>query len=159
MANNKILSNEKLPISPDIGNTLKNIKNPKAFGDQLPKPSADKIKKTVLREEDKLRIEIQKVIGEKLELDVKHQAKLQSLETRLKANSLTQEEYDDAVFLENVNYRTSKEVLQKKQDDLQKALNDIKKDPYKKEKEKEKERKKRTKDKQSTAKKENQTGS
>ena len=175
------IANIKPPIPPTTGNisslapqdTLSNLSKsslPTTFGDQLPKLAAATVlaaaSKTKLA---KLTKEKAALILEGKQLDIQHQATLSKLEqaktpkkqivngeTKEIPAELTEEEYQDALIIENGgtlpngqiikgNYPTAKENLQKRKDENQKAIDDIIKDPFKSQKDKAKKRKSKSK--------------
>jgi hypothetical protein len=175
------IANIKPPIPPTTGNisslapqdTLSNLSKsslPTTFGDQLPKLAAATVlaaaSKTKLA---KLTKEKALLIQEGIQLDIQHQITLSKLEqaktpkkqivngeTKEIPAELTEEEYQDALIIENGgtlpngqiikgNYPTAKENLQKRKDENQKAIDDIIKDPFKSQKDKAKKRKSKSK--------------
>ena len=147
------------PQTPTPGNvasltnpsTLSNLKNsvsPKTFGDQAKNVAkATVIKAATESTIAKLYIEKAGLVQEGIQLDLDHQTNLQKLEqdtvpAKKIVNGetvdippkLTQEEYEKAVVVENVNYEAAKKNLQDRKDKNQKDIDDYLKDPFKKQK-------------------------
>ena len=124
-------------IPSDINNTLSQITNPKAFGDQIINSSVTKLKTSSLGKIEVLKNDIQIIVKKILDLEVKHAKTL--VELNLKFNppkpikpSLTPEEYTQSVANENKSYTEEKTLLQQEKLLLQQKLQDILNDPYKK---------------------------
>jgi hypothetical protein len=124
-------------IPSSINNTLSQITNPKAFGDQIINSSVTKLKTSSLGKIEVLKNDIQVIIKKTLDLEVKHAKTL--VELNLKFNppppikpSLTLEEYTQSVTNENKSYTEEKTLLQQEKLLLQQKLQDILNDPYKK---------------------------
>jgi peroxiredoxin family protein len=124
-------------IPSDINNTLSQITNPKAFGDQIINSSVTKLKTSSLGKIEVLKNDIQVIVKKILDLEVKHAKTL--VELNLKFNppkpikpSLTPEEYTQSVANENKSYTEEKTLLQQEKLLLQQKLQDILNDPYKK---------------------------
>ena len=124
-------------IPSSINNTLSQISNPKAFGDQIINSSVTKLKTSSLGRIEVLKNDIQVIVKKTLDLEVKHAKTLTEL--NLKFNppkpvkpSLTPEEYAQSVANENKSYTEEKTLLQQEKLLLQQKLQDILNDPYKK---------------------------
>jgi hypothetical protein len=123
-------------IPSNINNTLSQVSNPKAFGDQVINNSVTKLKTSSLGKIEVLKNDIQVVVKKILDLEVKHAKTLEEL--NLKFNPppptkplLTQEEYNQSVNNENNSYLEEKTLLQQEKLLLQQKLEDILNDPYK----------------------------
>lgn len=124
-------------IPSSINNTLSQISNPKAFGDQIINSSVTKLKTSSLGRIEALKNDIQVIVKKTLDLEVKHAKTL--VELNLKFNppkpvkpSLTPEEYAQSVANENKSYQLEKSTLQFEKTQLEQKLKDILNDPYKK---------------------------
>ena len=123
-------------IPSNINNTLSQVSNPKAFGDQVINNSVTKLKISSLGKIEVLKNDIQVIVKKILDLEVKHAKTLEEL--NLKFNPpppikplLTQEEYNQSVNNENNSYLKEKTLLQQEKLLLQQKLEDILNDPYK----------------------------
>jgi len=142
-------------LNPSTLDTLKSIKDPKAFGDQARDLAKQQVTKAVTESTlFKLKKQQAELIKEGIELDINHQITLQKLEfdhTPKKQvqngqtvdipPKLDDEEYQKAVDNENKNYNEAKKNLQDRKDKNQKDLDDYYKDPFKKQKEEKAKRK------------------
>jgi hypothetical protein len=143
MATNSVINSNNVSnlVPQDINTTLSKIQKPTSFGDQLADVSKDKLKVATSGIKGKLKKDINGIVKKRINLEVKHKEKLLDLENRLKQESLTQEEYDIAVAIEEKNYAIASATLDKEQKDLEKKLQDSLKDPFKKQKDKARKRK------------------
>jgi hypothetical protein len=124
-------------IPSNINNTLSQVSNPKAFGDQVINNSVTKLITSSLGKIEVLKNDIQVIVKKILDLEVKHAKTLEEL--NLKFNPppptkplLTQEEYNQSVNNENNSYLEEKTLLQQEKLLLQQKLEDILNNPYKK---------------------------
>lgn len=139
-------------IPSSINNTLSQISNPKAFGDQIINDKVQKIKNSSLNKINELKSQIQDLTQKIIDLEVTHANNLNDLLLKTTPPPPTQpvltiEEYQKAVINENNSYTEEKTLLQQEKLSLQQKLEDILNDPYKKIKEATQKRIKRTKQK------------
>ena len=132
-------------VPPEINDTLNSVQNPKAFGDQLVNTGKQIVKTTLLNAVDILKREIEAIVIKKINLEINHILNLQKIQNDSKPTQviigvgtvevlppvLNEAEYTLAVTVENVNYETAKNLLNKQQEDLQKRLINIVQGPYK----------------------------
>jgi hypothetical protein len=128
MATNNTLNTTNVSnlIPPEINATVNIIKNPKSFGDQAKEYAKQKAIQAALGVADKLRKEIEDVVKKRIDLEVKHFQTLYDLS--LKANPpdiiqngeitkgipiLTEQEYQEAVAIENRKYIKAVELFEK----------------------------------------------
>jgi hypothetical protein len=139
-------------IPSSINNTLSQVSNPKAFGDQIINDKVQKIKNSPLNKINELKSQIQDLTQKIIDLEVTHANNLNDLLLKTTPTPPTQpvltiEEYQKAVINENNSYTEEKTLLQQEKLSLQQKLQDILNDPYKKIKEATQKRIKRTKQK------------
>lgn len=145
MATNNTLNTTNISnlVPPEINATVNTIHNPKAFGDQLKNYAKQKAIQASLGIVDKIRKEIEDTVRKKINLEVDHVKNLLELEKKGKPQKtiyrgeviesepiLTEEEYNEAVAIENKRYEEAKLLLQKEQDNLNERLLKILTDPY-----------------------------
>ena len=134
-------------ISPDV---LKNISNAaviKTFGDQLINKAKDKIISVVEGKIGELKKKIEDITKKTVTLGINHNTELKRLEVENKNKQLTDEQYNEAVIVENAAYdlavKNSENEITKLKEDLAKIISD----PYRKIKEERLKRKNRVKQK------------
>ena len=132
-------------ISPDI---LKNISSAsviKTFGDQLVNKAKDKVISVVEGKIGELKKRIEDITKKTVTLGINHNTKLKGLEVENKNKQLTDEQYNEAVIVENAAYdlavKNSENEITKLKEDLAKIISD----PYRKIKEERLKRKNRIK--------------
>jgi len=164
MATTIVPTNPNTPTPPTVPgnvaslanpNTLSNLKNsisPKTFGDQI----KDKAKQQVIKAATnspltKLYEKKANLIKEEIQLDIDHQKALAKLTTQHTPTKkiengqtvevpprLTDQEYNAAVEAENKAYTEVKKNIQVRKEANQKSIDDVIKDPFKKQKDKKK---------------------
>jgi hypothetical protein len=141
--------------SPDILNNLEASEIPEAFGDQLPYIAGQQIIANISRSTlARLYKEKARLIQEGIDLDKNHAITIQKIEqahtpskkiengkTVDVAPKLTDEQYQEALKAEQINYDTAIANLQIRKDKNQTDIDNIIKDPFKKQKEEAKKRK------------------
>ena len=117
-------------ISPDI---LKNISSAsviKTFGDQLVNKAKDKVISVVEGKIGELKKRIEDITKKTVTLGINHNTKLKGLEVENKNKQLTDEQYNEAVIVENAAYdlavENSKNEITKLEEDLAKIISDPK---------------------------------
>jgi hypothetical protein len=133
MANNINVSSL---IPSEVNNTLSNIKNPKSFGDQIIDNSKQKLLQSSLGKIEEIKSQIQDIVLRLVNLEVDHAKNLQDLINQLNPPpptkpTLSVEEYQEAVNIENLSYQQEKQRLQEVKVLLQERLNNILNDPLK----------------------------
>ena len=123
-------------IPEGINTTISSINKPISFGDQILTSVSKTITKSALGASDLLKKDIENVIKQKISLDYTHQQTLLSLDKKHKDKVLTDDEYTLFTSNENISYEKNLQTLQNQQDDLNKRLLIIVKDPYKTNKDK-----------------------
>jgi hypothetical protein len=143
----------------DTLSNLKNSASPKTFGDQVKKAATAKVIQAATQSTlAKLEKEKANLILEGIKLDKDHEKALAKIETKHTPTKkiqngqtvevpaeLSDSEYQVAVDIENKNYKEAQDNLQKRKDQNKKAIDDIIKDPFKKQKDKAKELKNKIK--------------
>ena len=126
-------------ISPALAkNTIELAKNPqkiKAFGDQLVDKVKDKIISSALGKIQELKNQIEEIVKLSIKAGIDHNTELKRLDVLLKEKQITQEQYDLAVQKENEAYNEKIKDLEKLKEKLNKDLDTLINDPYKKIKE------------------------
>ena len=117
-------------ISPDI---LKNISSAsviKTFGDQLVNKAKDKVISVVEGKIGELKKNIEDITKKTVTLGINHNTELKRLEVENKNKQLTDEQYNEAVIVENAAYdlavENSKNEITKLEEDLAKIISDPK---------------------------------
>lgn len=129
MANNVNIS----PVlSPEIVKTVSSSTAIKTFGDQLKDAAKAKVLAVALGKLEELRARIQEIILAEIKLGSDHNTELKRLSIIYKNKQITKEQYDEAVKAENESYVKKREDLAKRKEQLQKEINDIIADPYRK---------------------------
>ena len=126
-------------ISPTLAkNTIELAKNPqkiKAFGDQLVDKAKDKIISSALGKIQELKNQIEEIVKLSIQAGIDHNTELKRLDVLLKEKQITQEQYDLAIKKENEAYNEKIKDLEKLKEKLNKDLDTLINDPYKKIKE------------------------
>jgi len=164
MANEIVPINPNAPTPPVVPgnvaslanpNTLSNLRNsisPQTFGDQIKNQAKQKVITAATNSPlTKLYEEKANLIKEEIQLDIDHQKALAKLTiqhtpTKKIENGqtvevpprLTDQEYNTAVEAENKAYTEAKKNIQVRKEANQKAIDDVIKDPFKKQKDKKK---------------------
>jgi hypothetical protein len=136
-------SNISSLVPSSITNTLSQIQNPQSFGDQLLDNAKKQVINAALGIVQKLKDEIQKTILRKIEFEKKHIQKLLELSKQNIGTTtydfgrvieipptLSDEEYQAAVALENFSYEKEKVIIDKNLKGLQDRLQKILLDPF-----------------------------
>jgi hypothetical protein len=134
-------------ISPDV---LKNISNAaaiKTFGDQLVNKAKDKVISVVEGKIGEIEKKIEDIIKKTVTLGIDHSTELKRLEVLHKNKQLTDEQYNEAVIVENAAYDLAVENSKNEKIKLKEDLAKIISDPKRKIKEERLKRKNRIKQK------------
>jgi hypothetical protein len=128
MATNSALNSINVSnlVPPEINAAVSIIQDPKAFGDQVKNYAKQKVIQAALGIVDKLKKEIEDVIKQKIDLEVKHFQTLYDLgiqanppniiqngEITIGTPLITEEEYNYAVEIENQKYKKAQELFEK----------------------------------------------
>ena len=145
-------------ISPEIIKTISSATAIKTFGDQLKDTGKSKLLSVSLGKLEELKNRVQEIILAEIKLGSDHNTELKRLSINYKNNQISKKQYDEAVAAENESYIKLREDLAKRKENLQKEINDIIADPYRKikaevkrRKEKRQRRKARSKDEKAEA--------
>jgi hypothetical protein len=134
-------------ISPDILKNISSASAIKAFGDQLVNKAKDKVISVVEGKIGELKKKIEDITKKTVTLGINHNTELKRLEVENKNKQLTDEQYNEAVIVENAAYdlavKNSENEITKLKEDLAKIISD----PYRKIKEERLKRKNRVKQK------------
>jgi hypothetical protein len=136
-------SNISSLVPSNITNTLSQIQNPQSFGEQLLDNAKKQVINAALGIVQKLKDEIQKTILRKIEFEKNHIKKLLELSKQNIGTTtyefgrvietpptLSDEEYQNAVALENASYLKEKAIIDKNLKGLQDRLQKILLDPF-----------------------------
>ena len=134
-------------ISPDILKNISSASAIKTFGDQLVNKAKDKVISVVEGKIGELKKKIEDITKKTVTLGINHNTELKRLEVENKNKQLTDEQYNEAVIVENAAYdlavKNSENEITKLKEDLAKIISD----PYRKIKEERLKRKNRVKQK------------
>jgi len=134
-------------ISPDILKNISSASAIKAFGDQLVNKAKDKVISVVEGKIGELKKKIEDITKKTVTLGINHNTELKRLEVENKNKQLTDEQYNEAVIVENAAYdlavKNSENEITKLKEDLAKIISD----PYRKIKEERLKRKNKVKQK------------
>lgn len=133
-------------ISPGINSTLSSTGLPNAFGDQIANKAKQKVTSAAVGQLQILKQKSEEIIKKKLDLEITHKNNLKKLDSQYKPKppaepTLTEEEYNTEVAIENARYEVEKTALDEQQKQNEEQIQSITKDPKAKRKEKEKKRK------------------
>lgn len=133
-------------ISPGINSTLSSTGLPNAFGDQVANKAKQKVTSAAVGQLQILKQKSEEIIKKKLDLEITHKNNLKKLDSQYKPKppaepTLTEEEYNTEVAIENARYEVEKTALNEQQKQNEEQIQSITKDPKAKRKEKEKKRK------------------
>lgn len=134
-------------ISSDILKNISSASAIKTFGDQLVNKAKDKVISVVEGKIGELKKKIEDITKKTVTLGINHNTELKRLEVENKNKQLTDEQYNEAVIVENAAYdlavKNSENEITKLKEDLAKIISD----PYRKIKEERLKRKNRVKQK------------
>ena len=134
-------------ISPDVLKNISKASAIKTFGDQLVNKAKDKVISVVEGKIGELKKKIEDITKKTVTLGINHNTELKRLEVENKNKQLTDEQYNEAVIVENAAYdlavKNSENEITKLKEDLAKIISD----PYRKIKEERLKRKNRVKQK------------
>ena len=122
-------------ISPDVLKNISKASAIKTFGDQLDNKAKDKVISVVKGKIGELKKNIEDITKKTVTLGINHNTELKRLEVENKNKQLTDEQYNEAVIVENAAYdlavKNSENEITKLKEDLAKIISD----PYRKIKE------------------------
>ena len=139
-------SNISSVISPDVLKTISSSAAIKTFGDQLKNKSKEKVVVVNRNKTGELEAERDQLIEDERQAGINHENELKRLETVYK--NLPKEQYDEAVRIENEAYSKQQDSFKLKITKINKDIDNINLDPYKKIKEDRKKRKEQRQKKQ-----------
>ena len=117
-------------ISSDILKNISSASAIKTFGDQLVNKAKDKVISVVEGKIGELKKRIEDITKKTVTLGINHNTKLKGLEVENKNKQLTDEQYNEAVIVENAAYdlavENSKNEITKLEEDLAKIISDPK---------------------------------
>ena len=135
-------SNISSVISPDVLKTISSSSIIKTFGDQLKDQAKEKVIAVIRNKAGELEIEKNQLIEDERQAGINHENELKRLETLYQQGQIpTREEYDKTVRTENEAYSKQQDSFKLNITKINKDIDDINLDPYKKIKEDRKKRK------------------
>ena len=132
-------------ISPSVLSNISNAAAIKTFGDQLVNKAKDKIVSVVKGKIGEIKDFIEEIIKKTIQLSIDHSTELKRLEVLYKDKQLTEDQYNEAVALENAAFELANKDLNDAKDKFNDELAKLISDPYKKIKEQRRKRKNRVK--------------
>ena len=129
-------------VSPDVLKTISTSSAIKTFGDQLKNKAKEKVIAVIRNKAGELEIEKNQLIEDERQAGINHENELKRLETLYQQGQIpTREEYDKTVRTENEAYSKQQDSFKLNITKINKDIDDINLDPYKKIKEDRKKRK------------------
>jgi hypothetical protein len=132
-------------ISPSVLSNISNAAAIKTFGDQLVNKAKDKVVSIVKGKIGEIKDFIEEIIKKTIQLSIDHSTELKRLEVLYKDKQLTEDQYNEAVALENAAFELANKDLNDAKDKFNDELAKLISDPYKKIKEQRRKRKNRVK--------------
>jgi hypothetical protein len=132
-------------ISPSVLSNISNAAAIKTFGDQLVNKAKDKVVSIVKGKIGEIKDFIEELIKKTIQLSIDHSTELKRLEILYKDKQLTEDQYNEAVALENAAFELANKDLNDAKDKFNDELAKLISDPYKKIKEQRRKRKNRVK--------------
>ena len=142
-------SNISSIISPDVLKTISASAAIKVFGDQLKNKNKEKVIAVNRDKKGELEAEKNKLIEDERQAGINHENELKKLENKYQQGQITKEQYDATVLAENEAYKKQEDSFKLQKEKINKDIDDIDLDPYKKIKEDKKIRKQKRQDSQS----------
>jgi hypothetical protein len=142
-------SNVSSIISPDVLKTISASAAIKVFGDQLKNKNKEKVIAVNRDKKGELEAEKNKLIEDERQAGINHENELKKLENKYQQGQITKEQYDAAVLAENEAYKKQEDSFKLQKEKINKDIDNINSDPYKKIKEDKKIRKQKRQDSQS----------
>ena len=142
-------SNISSIISPDVLKTISASAAIKVFGDQLKNKNKEKVIVVNRDKKGELEAEKNKLIEDERQAGINHENELKKLENKYQQGQITKEQYDATVLAENEAYKKQEDSFKLQKEKINKDIDDIDLDPYKKIKEDKKIRKQKRQDSQS----------
>ena len=142
-------SNISSIISPDVLKTISASAAIKVFGDQLKNKNKEKVIVVNRDKKGELEAEKNKLIEDERQVGINHENELKKLENKYQQGQITKEQYDATVLAENEAYKKQEDSFKLQKEKINKDIDDIDLDPYKKIKEDKKIRKQKRQDSQS----------
>jgi hypothetical protein len=134
-------------VSPDVLKTISSSTAIKTFGDQLKNKAKEKVVAVIRDKAGELTSNLEQVIKDEQQAGIDHNNELKRLETLYQQGQIpTKEEYDKTVLAENEAYKKQEDSFKLQKEKINKDINDINLDPYKKIKEDKKIRKQKRQD-------------
>lgn len=127
------MNNISTLISSDLLKNLNSYISPKAFGDQLLDSSKQKIIQTQSILSDLLK-EKTKLIEEEIQLEIEHSNNIQKLNNTKNSTNISEEEFNNNILREEENYKNQKINIQVRKNKNQNDIDNLLKDPFKKQK-------------------------
>jgi hypothetical protein len=132
-------------ISPSVLSNISNATAIKTFGDQLVNKAKDKVVSIVKGKIGEIKDFIEELTKKTIQLSIDHSTELKRLEVLYKDKQLTEDQYNEAVALENAAFELANKDLNDAKDKFNEELAKLISDPYKKIKEQRRKRKNRVK--------------
>ena len=142
-------SNISSIISPDVLKTISASAAIKVFGDQLKNKNKEKVIVVNRDKKGELEAEKNKLIEDERQAGINHENELKKLENKYQQGQITKEQYDATVLAENEAYKKQEDSFKLQKEKINKDIDDIDLDTYKKIKEDKKIRKQKRQDSQS----------
>jgi len=134
-------------VSPDVLKTISASTAIKTFGDQLKNKAKEKVVAVIRDKAGELTSNLEQVIKDEQQAKINHNNELKRLETLYQQGQIpTKEEYDKAILAENEAYKKQQESFDLQKKKINKDIDNVNLDPYKKIKEDKKIRKQKRQD-------------
>jgi hypothetical protein len=126
-------------IPSGINNTLAGTGLPSAFGNQVVEAAKKKVISAALGQLEILKQKLEDTIKKKLELEIAHKKNLNQIESQYNPDDpnksvLTEQEYKEAIAVENIRYESEKASLDNQEKQTNSDIQSITKDPKSKRK-------------------------
>jgi hypothetical protein len=126
-------------IPSGINNTLAGTGLPSAFGNQVVEAAKKKVISAALGQLEILKQKLEDTIKKKLELEIAHKKNLNQIESQYNPDNpnksvLTEQEYKEAIAVENIRYESEKASLDNQEKQTNSDIQSITKDPKSKRK-------------------------
>jgi len=121
-------------IPSGINNTLASTGLPSAFGNQVVDAAKKKVVSAALGQLEILKQKLEDIIKKKLELEIAHKKNLNQIESQYNPDDpsksvLTEQEYKEAIAVENIRYESEKASLDNQEKQTNSDIQSITKDP------------------------------
>jgi hypothetical protein len=126
-------------IPSGINNTLASTGLPSAFGNQVTDIAKKKVISATIGQLEILKQKLEDIIKKKLELEITHKKNLNQIESQYNPDDpnksvLTEQEYKEAIVVENIRYESEKASLDNQEKQTNSDIQSITKDPKSKRK-------------------------